>query len=272
MKVSRRLRYAVPAALVLVIGTAGAASANTNLINGGVGTGTAAQNFQYTATWDYWSVTAIIPTTTSNYDLYLDTSAGAYLGASTYGAGLTDFMAVDSNTGTRSVPQTYDPEVTDAKTGQFSIQSDFGATEVQINTPTHQGTTGFSDPDITYMNLNSNDVVSISDIYLTAGESFWAVSPSDANELYLLEADPSYSSTWVQSRAIATIRQHTKVIDNCTLYTASITGWHALVLVDDTQPVNTSPQQGMAIGLHAYDPTQPNYCPLADFPAATPAP
>lgn len=272
MKVSRRLRYAGPAALVLVIATAQAASANTNLLNGAVVTSTVAQNFQYTATWDYWSVTAIIPTATSNYELYLYSSAGAYLGASTYGAGLTDFMAVDSNTGTRGVPQTYDPEVTDAKTGQYAIQSDFGDSEVRINTPTHQGTTGFSDPDITYMTLDSNDVVSISDVYLTAGESFWAATPTDANELYLLEADPSYSSTWVQSRAIATIRQHTKVIDNCTLYTASITGWHALVLVDDAQPVNTNPQQGIGIGLHAYDATQPNYCPMADFPAATPAP
>ncbi|WP_034272008.1 hypothetical protein [Actinospica robiniae] len=271
MKVSRRLRY-VGAALVLVAATAQTASANTALANGGVSTGTAAQNYQYTATWDYWSVTAIIPTTTSNYELYLYNSAGTYLGASTYGAGYTDFMAVDSNTGTESVPQTYDPEVTDAKTGKYSIQADYGTSEVQIKTPTHQGTTGFSDPDISFIALDSDDVVSISDVYLTAGESFWAVSPSDANELYLLEADPSYSSTWVQSRAIATIRQHTKVIDNCTLYTASITGWHALVLVDDAQPVNTSPQQGIAIGLHAYDPTQPNYCPIADFPAATPAP
>jgi hypothetical protein len=122
------------------------------------------------------------------------------------------------------------------------------------------------------MILNSNAVVSISDIYLTAGESFWASTPADANELYLLEADPSASSTWVQSRAIASIRQHTQVIDNCTLYTASVTGWHALVLVDDTQPVATNPQQGIGIALHQYDPTLPNYCPMADFPAATPAP
>lgn len=272
MKVSRRLRYAGPAALLLVIATAQAASANTSLANGSVVTGTAAKNYQYTATWDYWSVTALIPTASSNYELYLSTSAGTFLGASTYGAGLTDFMAVDSNTGTQSVPQTYDPEVTDAKTGQYWIQADYGTSEVQIKTPTHQGTTGFSDPDISYMDLDSNDVVSISDIYLTAGESFWAATPTDANELYLLEADPNYSSTWVQSRAIASIRQHTKVIDNCTLYTASITGWHALVLVDDTQPVATNPQQGIGIGLHQYDPTEPNYCPMADFPAATPAP
>ena len=272
MKVSRRLRYVGPAVLALVLGTAPAASANTALASGAVVTGTAAQDFQYTATWDYWSVTAVVPSSSSNYELYLDGPGGAYLGASTYAAGYTDFMAVDSNTGTRSLPQTYDPEVTEATAGRYWIQSQYGDTEVSIPTPTHQGTTGFADTDIGYMNLDSQNVVSISDLYLTAGESFWASTPTAADNLFLLEADPSYSSTFVQSRAIATIREHTQVIDNCTLYSATVTGWHALVMIDDTPPVTTSPQQGIAIGLHQYDPTLPNYCPMADFPGATPAP
>ncbi|MBR7837970.1 hypothetical protein KDL01_32155 [Actinospica durhamensis] len=245
MKNVRRLRYVAPAVLALVLGTAPGASANTGLASGAVVANTTAQNFQYTATWDYWSVTAVVPTSTSNYELYLFGPGGSYLGASTYGAGLTDFMAVDSNTGTRSLPQTYDPEVTLNSAGRYWIQSQYGDSEVSIPTPTHQGTTGFSDPDISYMILDSNNVVSISDIYLTAGESFWASTPTAADNVFLLEADPSYSSTWVQSRAIATIREHTQVIDNCTLYTATITGWHALVMIDDTQPVATSPQQGV---------------------------
>ena len=272
MKIARRLRYVAPAVCALVLGTAPGASANTGLTSGAVVTGTAEQNFQYTATWDYWSVTAVVPTSTSNYELYLFGPGGAYLGASTYGAGYTDFMAVDSNTGTRGLPQTYSPEVTENTAGRYWIQAQYGATEVSIPTPTHQGTTGFADPDIGYMSLDSNDVVSISDIYLTAGESFWASTPTAADNLFLLEADPSSSSTWVQSRAIATIREHTQVIDNCTLYTATITGWHALVMIDDTQPVTTNPQQGIGIGLHQYDPTLPSYCPMADFPGATPAP
>jgi hypothetical protein len=63
------------------------------------------------------------------------------------------------------------------------------------------------------------------------------------------------------------------VIDDCTLYTAEVTGWHALVMVSDTWPVITNPQQGLGLALHAFDTTDPaGYCPLADFPAATPAP
>lgn len=272
MKAGRRLRRVLPAALLLVFATAQAASANTALASGAVDTGTTAQDYQYTATWDYWSVAAVATTSSSDYEIYLYDSNGDYLGASTYSAGYTDFVAVDSNTGTRSLPQTYVADITQASPGQYWVQAQYGASEVQILTPTHQGTTGFSDPDISYMSLDSNDVVSISDIYLTAGESFWASTPTAANQLYLLEANPSYPTTFVQSRAIADIREDTQVIDNCTLYTASVTGWHALVLVGDTQPVNTNPQQGIGIGLHQYDASYPDYCPMADFPGPTPGP
>jgi hypothetical protein len=273
MKVSRHLRVIGPvAALVLVFATAPLASANTTLASGTVVAGTGPQQFQYTATLDYWSVAAVAPTSSTSDDLYLFDSGGAILQESAYGPGYTNFVAVDSNAGTRTLPQTYYPEITGSATGQHWTQAQYGATEVQIPAPTHQGTTGFSDPDIGFMLLDSNKVVSISDIYLTAGESFWAAGPATANQMYLLEADPNYSSTFVQNRAEADIRDHTQVIDNCTLYTATVTGWHALVLVSDTQPVNTNPQQGIGIGLHQYDPTQPDYCPMADFPGPTPAP
>ena len=260
------------AAVLLVLADAGTAAAGTVLPSGSVVTGSASLQYSYTTSHPYWSVTAVQPTSSSEYFLALDDKNGNQLQASDYGTGLTNFIAVDSNAGTEPY-QTYSPFVNRiSSTGSYWVQALYGSTEVSIPSPTHQGTTGFSDPDISYMNLNSNDVVSIADIYLAAGASFWVSTPVAANELFLLEADPSSSYTWIQNRADATIKQKTKVVDNCTLYTASITGWHALVLIDDTPPVTTNPQQGTAFGLHQYDPTHPSYCPMADFPGPTPGP
>jgi hypothetical protein len=259
------------AALLLVIADAATASAATVLPSGAVLSGSASHQYQYTTSHPYWSVTAVQPTTSSEYFLSLDDKNNNQLQASDYGTDLTNFIAVDSNSGTEPY-QAYFPYVNAISQGTYWVQAQYGATEVGIPTPTHQGTSGFSDPDISFMNLNSNDVVSIADIYLTAGESFWASTPVAANELFLLEADPGDSYSYIQNRVDATLRQKTQVIDNCTLYTASVSGWHALVLIDDTPPVNTSPQQGIAFGLHQYDPTYPGYCPMADFPAATPGP
>lgn len=265
---NRRPLFATAAALGLVLAAAQTASAGETLPSGTVVTGSAAQTFSYTTEYDYWSVVAAQPTSSSEYFLSLDNAGGTQLAESTYGTGLTNFIAVDSNAGTMPF-QTYHPVLTPITSGSYWIQAQYGATEVRIPTPTHHGTTGFGDPDIAYMSLDSNDVVSIADIYLTAGESFWATTAVASSELFLLEADPSYSTTFVQNRVDATLRQSTKVIDNCTLYTASVTGWHALVLIDDTPPTTTNPQQGIAFGIHEYDPTQPNYCPMSGFPGPT---
>jgi hypothetical protein len=259
------------AALLLVLADAATASATTVLPNGSVLTGSSSQTYTFTTSHPYWSVVAVQPTTSSEYFLSLNDKNGNQLQESTYGTGLTNFIAVDSNAGTEPY-QSYFPFVNAISAGSYWIQAQYGATEVSLPTPTHQGTTGFGDSNISFMNLNSNAVVSIADIYLTAGESFWASTPVAASEMFLLEANPSYSTTFIQNRVDATLRQKTKVIDNCTLYTASVSGWHALVFIDDTPPVNTNPQQGIAFGLHQYDPTYPNYCPMADFPGATPGP
>jgi hypothetical protein len=259
----------VPAALLLAGVDATTAYAGVNLPSGALVTGTTTQQYSYTTQYNYWSVTAVQPTATSDYDLTVYDAGGALLASSTYGQGVTDFVAVDSNSGTRPF-QTYYPDVTRYTAGSYWVQAQYGARIVTLPTPTHHGTTGFSDPDIAFSSLNSNDVVAIEDIYLTAGQSFWAVSTKAASQLYLLEADTANPGTFVQSRYQAAVRQQTKVIDNCTLYTAATTGWHALVQVKDEAPTVTNPVQGLAYGLHQYDPTQPNYCPIANFPAATP--
>jgi hypothetical protein len=267
-------RFMLPggAALLLVIVTATPAFASVALSNDTVYTYSSTQTFSYATSVPYWSVTAELPQTPAD-GLDLLNVGGGLLDSSQSAAGHTDFVAVDSNSGTEPY-QTYYPYVPHPSSGSYVVEVQDGASIVTIPTPTHQGTTGFSDPNLAFMNVNSNQVVSISDIYLTAGESFWASGQGSAgSELYLLEANPSNSSSFIQSRAAAAGDQNEKVVDDCTEYTAEVTGWHALVMVSDTWPVTTSPQGGIAFALHAFDATDPvGYCPIADFPAATPAP
>lgn len=271
---SRRLMLAAGTALALIAFVAAPAFAGGTLANDTVYTYSTAQGFDYATTVPYWSVVAELPQEPADYGLNLLNVGGGLLDSSDYGAGHTSFVAVDSNSGTEPF-QTYYPSVVHhSGSGSYAIEVQDGANEVFIPTPTHQGTTGFSDPDLAFMNIDSNQVVSISDIYLTAGESFWASGDGTAGSLlYLLEANPTNTSSFIQSRGAAAEDQNTKVIDDCTLYTAEVTGWHALVMVSDTWPVATNPQQGLGIALHAFDTTDPSgYCPLADFPGPTPAP
>jgi hypothetical protein len=270
----KRFMPPVAAALLLVAFEAAPAFAGGNLTDNTVYTYSTAQSFTFTTSVPYWSVVAELPQEPADYDLDLLNVGGGLLAASEYGTGHTDFVAVDSNSGTEPY-QTYYPSVVHySGTGSYAVEVQDGASIVTIPTPTHQGTTGFSDPNLAFMNINSNHVVSISDIYLTAGQSFWASGDGTAaSTLYLLEANPTNSSSFIQSRATANADQNTKVTDDCTLYTAEVTGWHALVMVSDTWPVATNPQQGLGIALHAFDATDPaGYCPLADFPGPTPAP
>ncbi|HTJ69531.1 MAG TPA: hypothetical protein VL551_18480 [Actinospica sp.] len=260
------------AAVLLVLADAATASATTVLPSGSLVTGTSSTQYSYTTSHPYWSVTAVQPTSSAEYFLALDDKNGNQLQASDYGTGLTNFIAVDSNSGTEPY-QTYFPFVNKiSASGSYWVQAQYGSNEVTIPTPTHQGTTGFADTDIAYAVLDSDSIVSIEDIYLTAGESFWASTPTAAQNMFLLEADPSSSYTWMQNRADVTIKQKTKIVDNCTLYTASYSGWHALVMINDTPPVVTNPKSGIGIGLHQYDASNPSYCPMADFPGPTPAP
>jgi len=266
---ARRRWLTAAAAAVLAIGSGASAYAGGALASGAVVPAVSAQSFTYTTTTDYWSAVAVQPTLTSDYDVTLQ-SGGSTLGTSFYGAGKTDFVAVDSNAGTRPIGATYTAAVSQYTAGSYWIEAQYGASVITLPAITHHGTSGAGDPDIAFISLNSNHIVSIADIYLDAGQSFWALGTNDLNELFLLEATAGSPSTYVQSRATALSNESTQVIDNCTLYTAKTTGWHALVLVANTPPTNTNPQQGIGYALHRYDPAQPSYCAVANFPGVTP--
>ncbi|WP_042380297.1 hypothetical protein [Streptacidiphilus melanogenes] len=255
-------------ATAFAVGFTGTAWAGGVLPNGTAVSSTAAQGYAYTTSYDYWSVSAVQPSSGANDGLTLLNAGGGFAGGSDVGQDRTNFVAVDSNSGTEPFGTWY-TQIVPHTAGSYWAEAQYGAKITTIPTPTHHGTTGAGDPDIAFSVLPGNQVVTVSDLYLTAGESFWASTSTAAQELYLLEATPGLSSTYVQGRSAAAAAQSTKVVDNCTLYTAKQTGWHALVLVGDT-PLTGSSQAGIAIGIHQYDPSQPTYCPMADFPGATP--
>ncbi|WP_152648823.1 hypothetical protein [Streptacidiphilus anmyonensis] len=246
----------------------GTAWAGGVLPSGSAVSSTVAQGYDYPTSYDYWSVAAVQPSSGANYGLTMLNAGGGSVGASNVGANRTNFVAVDSNVGTNPLGTWY-PQVVQHTAGSYWVEAQYGAKITTIPTPTHHGTTGAGDPDIAFSVLNGSQVAVVSDIYLTAGESFWASTPTAAQSLYLLEATPGQASTYAQGRSTAAATQSTKVVDNCTLYTAKQTGWHALVLVGDA-PLTGNSQAGIAIGVHQYDPSQPGYCPMADFPGPTP--
>jgi hypothetical protein len=94
----RRWRRAgvAAAAIAVVLLQSQAAYASTSLADGAVvNTNAATADYTFNTTSYYWSVVAL--STTVDYDLRLYDSNGTPLGSSTYGTGVTDFVAINSN-------------------------------------------------------------------------------------------------------------------------------------------------------------------------------
>lgn len=261
---------AILATVVLAVTlTPGAASASTGLGDGEIRLARTAQDYTYRTYQRHWSVVAVQPSATADWDLTLRDGAGTTVATSLYGAGRTDFVAVDSTTGRRPL-SVYTAAVTAYTPGRYWVQQHTGTETITLPAITHHGVTGAGDPDLAFAVLADQDVVSIADIQLSAGESFWASTPTAASSLFLLESDPADPATFAQGRAAATTRQHTQVIDGCTLYTAQRSGRHALVMIGDRAPETHEPTQGRAYALHRVDPSTPASCPQRNFPAPTP--
>ena len=102
-------RFMLPAgaALLLVISTAAPAFAGGTLTDNTVYQYSTPQNFNYTTSLPYWSVTADLPASSADYMNLLNVGGGL-IDSSQEPTGLTDFVAVDSNSGTEPY-QTYCP-------------------------------------------------------------------------------------------------------------------------------------------------------------------
>jgi hypothetical protein len=247
-----------------------AAQADTPLPTHTVVSASGTNSYTFSTSTLYWSIVAIQPAS-GDVDLRLANATTAeQLGTSVLGTGTTDFVAVNSNAGARPFGGYRATTSPFSGSPAFWIEQIQGNSIITLPTPANDGVSGPSDPDITFAALFEADVVSISDIYLTAGQKFWASSATAGNYLFLLESNPADSTTFVRSRSAANANTTHSTVDGCTLYTAKYTGWHALALIGDVPPIIPG-SGGVAHALHQWNPAKPNTCPVKNFPDATPA-
>lgn len=263
-----RLRSGVLAATVLVaVFISQPAYAGTPLGDAQViDTNAVTANYTFNTISDYWSIVAL--STSADYDIRLYDVGGALLGTSDYGTGVTDFIAINSNLRPLG---SYTATVNHyAGTGSYYVEQRQGHTVTVLPVPDNDGVTGAGDPDLAFASVMSQDVISVSDIYLTAGQQYWVNTPNTGQDFFFLESNPSDPSTFIRTRSQATAITGTRTAEGCTLYTANYSGWHGLVEVNTDPPHVTNPQQGEANALDGYDPSRPNTCPQRNFPAPTP--
>jgi hypothetical protein len=258
---------AVTAALGLTLASTGTATAATALPDRTVLTSSSPNDYTFSTTTRGWSVVGLQPASGVNYDLRLFTSGGTALDKSLLGNDQTDFVAINSHSSHRDLGG-YRANVRLASgTGAYAVQLRKTPTIVTLPIPAWDGVAGPGDPDITFATLPDADVVALYEIKLNAGDRFWASSTTAAGRLYLVESIPD-ATTWIQSRAEAGTA-NTKVVDGCTLYTATMSNWHALVVVGDRSPADTG--GGLGYALHRADPAKLSTCPIRSFPGPTPA-
>ncbi|MBB5868206.1 hypothetical protein F4553_001585 [Allocatelliglobosispora scoriae] len=267
----RRLAIlAAATAGLMVLAIPGVAAASVPLSNDSTTYSTTPQSYTYSTTNTYWSVVALQSPTTGDFDLALSGN-GVALGTSTQGTGRTDFIAVNSNSGYRPIGRYLATVTNYSGSGTYTIERSTGTNTIVLPAITHPGSSGASDPDLAFAVLADHDIVSIADMWLTAGQAFWATTPTAGQHLYLIKSTAGTPSTYVRNRVAAASGQSVAVIDGCTKYTPTVTGWHALVLVDDREPeLPQTPPDGIAHALKLVDPATPNTCPVKNFPAATP--
>lgn len=226
-----------------------------------------------TTTWDfsttsrYWSIVGVY--SDSDYDLDLSAS-GTRLASSTYGSARTDFIAINSNDGARPLGSYRATVRRFSGTANFAVEQQQGRFVQNLPTPANDGVSGPGDPDITIVGIDSGRVIRIVDIFMTAGEAFWLKDTDPDGFAFFLESDPSSPATWVRTRSSAVSSANARVVDGCTIYTAQFSGWHAIALVNNSNPNPTDPRTGTGFPLHRYSSARPTSCPIKNFPGPTP--
>ena len=269
--VQRRWRHggAVAVGVIVALCLPAAAHADTALPANTVVNGSGTNNYTFSTSTPFWSIAAIQPVS-GDVDLRLYNTSSQQIGASLLGTGKTDFVAINSNSGFR--PYGGYRATTNPYSGSpgYWIEQIQGHSVITLPTPANDGVSGASDPDITFAALFEADAVSIQDIYLTAGQKFWANSATAGDYLFLLESNPADSTTFLRDRSTASATTTHSTVDGCTLYTAKYTGWHALALIGNV-PLIIPGSGGVAHALHRWNPAKPTTCPIKNFPDATPA-
>ncbi len=211
-----------------------------------------------------WSAVAVY--SPGNWNLSLFEGTGPWLASSTYATGKTEFIAINSHLRTA---RPYRAEATRVTAFSPYVQFRQATEKVVLPLPANDGVTGAGDPDLAFAWLDSRDVVNVFDVHLSYGEMFWVNSTPDVG-FYFLQSNPYDPSTFIRSRAQAVSVAGMRVVGNCTLYRASYTGWHGMLMISNRAPVTTVPAGGHAVALHRYDPARPDTCPQRNFPDYTP--
>jgi len=264
----RGVAVAATAAAMVAVLPSTAYAAVLPLPDATVVTSTVANTYTYSTSTFYWSVVAIQPSAGTDWDLQLRNAGGVIVSGSTWGSGRTDFVAVNSNSGFQPFGGFRATSIKfSSNANQYWAEQVQGRTVTTLPTPANDGVSGPSDPDLAFAVLPNQFVITVVDVWLNAGQKFWADEATAGDRLYLLESDPANATTFLRNRSQAAVANHV-VVDGCTLYTASFTGWHGLVMVHDSAP--GAPGTGFAYALHRFNPAKPTTCPVKNFPAPTP--
>ncbi len=181
-------------------------------------------NFSFTTTTNYWSVVAMRGGAADyDLDLFDDRPQATKLDTSSFGAGIVDFVAVDSN---RRALGDYYPRVRqfNGGTGNYLVQLASG------NTTLPPATTQS-------ISMGSGDIVAVRDTNLGIGQTatftVTATGSGDA-ELFVMRSQAADPSTWVRARATAlgTASAAGPGGTETVTVTAPEAGWYGLVIIN----------------------------------------
>jgi hypothetical protein len=255
----------------VLVTTSSPASAAVVLTDQAVRSATTAEQYPFDLTRPSWSAVALYGAAGSDYDLKLRDSGGIEVARSQRLGGFTDFAVINGNTGRAPLGRYTMDTVLYSGSGRHWADLDTGKFEISLPAITHRGSTGPSDPDLAFMSVNTQDLISVRDIQLSGNEKFWVNRANAQNRLFLVESDPASPVTFAQGRSVAAALQKTEQIDGCTVYTVRKTGRHALVMIREAEPApDASVNEGLVI--RRYSEAEPKVCPVKNFPAPTKVP
>lgn len=263
-----RLGLAAVLAVVLTLLSPHPALAAIIMTDGTVYTNTGHTDYQFTTDYYGWSAVALFSPVDYHLNLFQGTTGTAYLASSTtYAPGRTEFIAINSRY--RPLSPYRAEAIRYIGTGPAYVEWDQAKHhKVVLPYPANDGVTGPGDPDLAYVSLSTSQVINLYTIELAAGDAFWARSHPDTR-IFFLESNP-YHATQIVTRKDVARAGMLYMTDNCTLYRATRSGQHALVIVTDFEPFTTTPAEGVAVPLHRFDPARPYTCPQNNFPEYTP--
>ena len=271
MRISRwraaRALAALTGGVLLALTLPGIASASVALPDGVVVFGGTGNDYTFATTTTYWSVIGVQPRT-GDVDLVLYPVGGAALNSSTLGVARTDFVAINSNSGFRPLGELPRHRQSLLRLGSARGPAAAGARRHRAAAPGLERRHWCRGPGHCVRRALRRGR-HLGGRHVPAGRPEVLGDHHRRRQQPLpAETNPASSSTFTRSRTQAGAAIH-GVVDGCTLYTATYTGWHGLAVVDDRWP--SSPGAGIAYALHQWNPAKPTTCPIKNFPDSTPA-